>query len=1078
MYEPVCQAQDQGEGKSVIMRPSRLSLHYVHSLFKRVLLSLFISCFIAQIAIVAVKAQTASAITGIVQDPAGAAVPGVTVSARHLETNVTRSTASDDEGRYVFPEMRVGRYEIRAELTGFRPWTRSPVTLTLGETSVINIVLEVAALTSNVEIQAEGPLVNTQTPELSYLVGERAIRELPLNGRNYTDLALLQPGVVAFPHRDGGSVVAHGLGMSINGQDPRSNVYLLDGTLQNDFTNGPAGSAAGTALGTETIREFRVEANSYSAEYGRNSGGQISALSKSGGNELHGSLYEFHRNDNLDARNFFDPSRKPEFKRNQFGGSVGGPLRRDRLFFFFGYESLRERLGRTISTVVPDENARRGILPDTANPGGTLTVPINSLILPFLNEFPRANGPNIGGGFAAYNFGFNQQLDEHFIQGRIDHNFNSRNQFFGRYTLDDADQQLPTDFPQFPRSFISRNQFFTAQHNLIYSPRTVTTFRGGFSRTNVGQDVQANVSQPLTPFVPGRDKIGGIDIAGIPGRFGPQTSVNVTLVQNVFSFEHSLVHTRGRHLLKFGEMVEHYQDNMFNPTFGLGIFTFNSLREFLTNRPARFVGLTPEGALDRYWRFTLLGLYAQDDFRVNQRLTLNLGVRYEFATLPVDIYGRDSALINLSDTTPTVGKLYKNPTGKNLSPRLGFAWDIFGDGKTSLRGGYGLYFNTNNHQNLIVTVTNPPATPRLVIQNPTFPVPPFAQGVGNSIRPVQYDLKNPYVHIYNLSLQRELWFDTVLTVGYAGARGIHLLRSGDVNLAVPQRLADGTLFFPPNAPRQNPAFSTIELKSSDGDSWYNAMVFEVRKRFSHGLDFQSSYTFSRNIDTTQASTFFSDATNGTTNAMPEFAGFNYNKGLSDFHAKHNWVMNFTWELPFAKGVTGVAGKLLDGWQLSGISNLRSGSPLTVFVSRNRSRSQWNPSIGPGLGLDRPSLAPGRTYEDAIKGDPNQWFDPTAFVLQPAGTLGNLGRGALTGPNLRAFDLSVVKNTRWSRLGESGNIQIRVEAFNLFNRTNFAPPSLLAFSGAVDNERPLSSLGRIRSTVTSSRQIQLGLRILF
>jgi hypothetical protein len=323
-----------------------------------------------------------------------------------------------------------------------------------------------------------------------------------------------------------------------------------------------------------------------------------------------------------------------------------------------------------------------------------------------------------------------------------------------------------------------------------------------------------------------------------------------------------------------------------------------------------------------------------------------------------------------------------------------------------------------------------------------------------------------------------LWFDTVLTVGYAGARGIHLLRSGDVNLAVPQRLADGTLFFPPNAPRQNPAFSTIELKSSDGDSWYNAMVFEVRKRFSHGLDFQSSYTFSRNIDTTQASTFFSDATNGTTNAMPEFAGFDYNKGLSDFHAKHNWVVNFTWELPFAKGMTGAAGKLLDGWQLSGISNLRSGSPLTVFVSRNRSRSQWNPSIGPGLGLDRPSLAPGRTHEDAIKGDPNQWFDPAAFVLQPAGTLGNLGRGALTGPDLRAFDLSAVKNTRWSRLGESGNIQIRVEAFNLFNRTNFAPPSLLAFSGAVDNERPLASFGRVRSTVTSSRQIQLGLRILF
>ncbi|HVG20990.1 MAG TPA: carboxypeptidase-like regulatory domain-containing protein, partial [Blastocatellia bacterium] len=375
------------------MRPSGFSLRYFFSSSGPLRLGAFILCFVTQIAAVGVSAQTASAITGVVQDPSGAVVPGVAVSARHLETNLKRSTVSDDRGRYVFPEMRVGSYEIRAELTGFRPWIRNPVTLTLGETSVIDIGLEVAALASDVEIKGEGPLVNTQTPELSYLVGERAIRELPLNGRNYTDLALLQPGVVAFPHRDGGSVVAHGLGMSINGQDPRSNVYLLDGTLQNDFTNGPAGSAAGTALGIETIREFRVEANTYSAEYGRNSGGQISALSKSGGNELHGSLYEFHRNDNFDARNFFDPGRKPEFKRNQFGGSVGGPIRRDRMFFFFGYESLRERLGRTISTVVPDENARRGLLPDPANPGATLAVPIDPLIQPFLNEFPRPNGP-------------------------------------------------------------------------------------------------------------------------------------------------------------------------------------------------------------------------------------------------------------------------------------------------------------------------------------------------------------------------------------------------------------------------------------------------------------------------------------------------------------------------------------------------------------------------------------------------------------------------------------------------------------------------------------------------------------
>ena len=1026
-------------------------------------------------------AQTTTTITGTAQDNVGATLAGVKVTARHIDTGLSLSVVTAEDGRYVFPAMPVGNYEIRAELSGFRPLLRQGIRLVVGETAIVDLVLEAGALDETVTVTGEAALVNTETPELSYLVGERAIRELPLNGRNYTDLALLQPGVLAFPHRDGGSVVAHGLGMSINGQDPRSNVYLLDGTLQNDFTNGPAGSAAGTVLGIEAIREFRVEANTYGAEFGRNSGGQINALSKSGTNELHGSLYYFHRNDNFDARNFFDGERKPEFKRNQFGGSIGGPVSRDRAFYFFSYEALRENLGRTVSTVVPDDNARLGILPDPANPGRTITVQINPLVRPFLDEFPRANGPNLGGGLAAFNFGFAQTIDQNYFTGRLDHNVGDDDQFFARYTFDDADQFLPTDFPQFPRTFLSRNQFFTVEYRNNLSARTFQTFRGSYARTRIGQNVEANIAQPLTPFVPGRDLIGNIDIGGLP-RFGTQSSANLRLVQNVFGIEHGLVHSRGRHLIKAGGLVERYQDNMVNPTFSLGTFTFANLSDFLRNRAQRFVGLPIEGALDRYWRFTLFGFYVQDTMKVSSRLNVSAGLRYEFSTQPIDINGRDSALPNIDDPAPTVGKLYENPTLKNFSPRVGFAWDLFGDGKTSLRGGYGLYFNTNNQQNLIVTVTNPPATPRVIIANPTlapiFPVPPFERGVGNSIRPVQFDLENPYTNVYNLNLQRELWFDTVVTIGYAGSRGIHLLRSTDANIAIPQTLADGTIFFPVGAPRRNPAFSTIELKSSDGNSWYNALIFEVRKRFTQGLTFQSSYTLSRNIDTTQASTFFSDATNGTTTAFPEFPGFNYNKGLSDFHAKHNLAINFTWELPFAKGMDGTAGKVLDGWELTGIAQLRSGNPLTVFVQRNRSRSQWSPSNGPGIGFDRASLAPGRTHEDAVTGDPNQYFDPTAFVLPPAGTLGKLGRGTFIGPNLRTFDLAAVKKTRVASLGENTLIQFRVEAFNLFNRANFAPPSLTAFAGAVDNEQPLPSFGRIRSTITSSRQIQLGLRIAF
>ena len=1024
-------------------------------------------------------AQTTSTITGTIQDQTGAVIVGAKVTAKHLETNLTRTTESGPDGRFVFPEMRVGRYQIQTEMRGFRIDSRD-VMLTLGDAAVVDLTLYPAATLVDSDIITATTDVNTQTSELSYLVGERAIQELPLNGRNFTDLALLQPGVAAFPQRDGGSVVAHGLGMTINGQDIRSNVYLLDGTLLNDFTNGPAGSAAGTALGAEFIREFRVEANSYSAEFGRSSGGQINAISKSGSNDWHGALYYFHRNDNLDARNFFDraPLGKPEFKRHQMGGTVGGPIRRDKTFFFFGYEGLRERLGRTISTFTPDDNARLGILPS-----GTVTV--SPTIRPYLDQFPRANGPNIGGGLATYFFGFKQRLDQELVQARIDQHLGEHHQLFTRYTFDNAEQFLPTDFPQFPRSFLSRNQFATIEHSWVLSSRTINTARFGFSRTRVGQDVQANVPSTLQPFVPGR-LVGDIDIGGIP-RFGPQSSVNVKLTQNVFSLSDGLVHTRGKHLLKFGGLVEHYQDNMVNPTFSLGIYNFADLSSFLRNVPNRFVGLTPSAQFDRYWRFTLFGVYAQDDFKIRPRLTLNLGLRYEFATMPEDIYGRDISLRNLTDTQVTPGPLYQNPTRKNISPRVGFAWDIFGNGKTSLRGGYGWYFNTNNHQNLIVTVTNPPATPRpVIVGTPTaplsFPNPPFDRVGTLSIRPVEWNLKNPNLHVYNLSVQRQIWLGTVVTLGYAGSRGVHLLRNTDINTAVPVKQADGTYIFPAGVPRRNPAFSTIELKTSDGNSWYNALIFEVRRRFSQGVDFQSSYTFARTIDTTQASTFFSDATNATVSALPELPGLNYNKGLADFQAKHNWVFNFTWEIPFAKSLPGAAGKLLNGWNLIGIGQMRSGNPLTVFLASNRSRSQWNPSSGPGLGQDRPSLAPGRTYENAVIGLPDQYFDPTAFVLQPTGTLGTTGRNAFIGPNLRTFDLALVKNTR---VTEKATIQFRVESFNLFNRANFGTPGLQVFAGAPDAPgttppppQSLSSFGKIRSTVTSARQIQLAVRISF
>ena len=1007
---------------------------------------------------------TSSSIEGVLRDSSGAALPGVAVIAKHSDTGLIREVVTGANGRFVMPGLPLGRFEVRASLEGFKPAVKPDVAVVLGVPAVVNLTLQPGVRNEEVTVLAEGSKVQTGTGELSFLVGEQEIKDLPLNGRNYTDLAFLQPGVIAFNHRDGGSVVAHGVGASINGLDPRSNVYMLDGTLLNDFTNGPAGSAAGTTLGTETVREFRVETNSYSAEYGRNFGGQILVATKSGGNDWRGSLFEYHRNDALDAPNYFDQGVKPDFKRNQFGATLGGPLKKEKTFFFVGYEGLRENLGKNVSTVVPDQNARLGLLPTPGNPTLLRDVGVAPAVKPYLDAYPLPNGASLGGGLAEYRFPFDQTVDQNFFQARIDHNLSAKDQMFIRYTRDNADQYLPTDFPQFPRTFLSTNQFLTAELRHVASSTALHTLRFSMSNTRIGQTVEANLASPLPPFVAGRPVVGGIDIGGIPGRFGPQTSGDLVIKQRVLGGEYSFTQSRGSHLIKAGALVEHYKSDLHNPTFSLGIYTFGNLEGFLRNTPTRFVGLTPEASLERLWNYTLLGAYVQDEFRVSDRFSVHAGLRYEMTTLPKDAEGRDSTMVSIMDQTPTLGVPYRSSPKLNFSPRVSFAWDVKGDGKLAVRGGYGLYFNVNNQQNLIVTITNPPVTPRAIIANPTFPQPPFARAATNSIRPVQWDLQNPRAHVYNLNVQKELWGNTVLTVGYAGSRGTHLLRSGDVNVPTPELRPDGTVFYSATGVRPNLAFGVIEQKTSDGDSWYNAGIFDVRHT-TKSLRLQASYTLSRAIDTTQASTFFSDATNGTTSAFPEPFGLETNKGPADFNATHNLILTGTWNF---------AGN----WQASVIGRYRSGNPLTAFVANNRSRSRWSPSIGPGLGLDRPSLAAGRTPSSAVTGNPNQWFDPTAFVLPAAGTFGNTERGAFTGPDLRTVDLSLVRFFPFKAFSDSGRLELRLEAFNVLDRANFGIPSLLAFTGAADNEAPLTTFGRIRSTVTSARQIQVGVRATF
>ena len=770
------------------------------------LLTLLLSCCW----VTPMSAQTSGALRGRVVDSEGAGVGGAEVVAEQLEIGASRSTVAAADGSFVLPVLPVGEYRIRVSADGFRSLVRSGVELTVGQTVTLSVALEPGAFSDSIEVSATAPNINLVTGNLGFLVSEESISTLPLNGRNYTDLALLQPNVQEFTQRNGGSVVAHGKGLSVNGQDPRSNVYLLDGTLLNDFTNGPAGSAASTALGTETIREFRVETNAYGAEYGRNYGGQITLLTKSGSNRFKGSAFEFHRNDKLDSRNFFDTGEKPDFERNQLGATLGGPLVENRLFFFLGYEHLREDLGRTISTLVPDDNARMGLLPDPAAPGQLREVGVDPGVAPYLDAYPRQNGASIGGGIGEYTFPFNQTLREDFGQARIDGTLSPSQQLYARYTFDDAEQVLPTDFPQFPRAFVSDNRFFTAEYQNVQSNSTLHNLRFGYSGTEIGQDVEANLDGPVAPFVAGRPTLGNIDIGGLP-RFGPQISADVNLKQDVYSLEYGLTRTWRSHLLEAGVLAERYENDMFNPTFSRGLFRFPSLERFLNNRPALFIGLTPEGDLERSWQSDLFAVYLQDQIQLGSKLSLNLGLRYETSSVPEEARGRDINLQDLGDSAPSVGRLYDNPTEDNWSPRFSFAWDPLGDGLTSVRGGWGLYYNTNNQQNLIVTITNPPFTPRPVIPGPGFPQPTFDRG-SISIRPIQYDLESPELQVWNLTVEREIWNDIVLAVGYAGSRGRNLLRNSDANVPTPETLEDGTPFFPVGSRRPNSSFSTIRAQ--------------------------------------------------------------------------------------------------------------------------------------------------------------------------------------------------------------------------------------------------------------------------
>ncbi len=1031
-----------------------------------------IAVLIFVLAGVSARAQSVTGdISGNVTDTNGAVVVGAQITIKNVGTGSVRHAVTDGHGEFRVAFLPVADYQIEAESNGFNKSTEN-FYLAVGQSLVKNLVLKVQGIQESVMVAEGSELgIQTESAALGGVIERKQIVELPLNGRNIDQLALLEPGVSSTNNRSTGGTI-HGLQININGAPGRSSRYLLDGTnIADTFSNG-MGSAADTFLGIDAVQEFRVLTNSYNAEHGQVTGGVISIVTKSGTNALHGSAFEFLRNDKLDARNFFD-EQKPAFKRNQFGFSLGGRIIKERTFFFGSGEWLRDRLGLSKVTVVPSLSARQGRFPDPARPGQFITVPVNPDILPYLALFPSPNGRDFGTGLAELIFPFNQTTNASFYQIRVDHKLTSANSIFVRYTFDDAERTPPANFPGWKVLEKSRSQFLTLEDTEVISSRWVNTFRFSYARTNFFSNDDLQLDFPESSIlIPGRPE-PQISIGGMPTTAGgerpPRSS---TQLQNMFSFSDDMSLVRGAHLLKWGLLVDRVQNLIETKSFLGGRFSFPGVQQFIQGRPTNLTLMAPGADPRQYFSHTRFGAYIQDDFKVLRNLTLNLGLRIEFSTAPTEKFGHIVGLPDpLHDTGVTVGKMLENQK-QNWAPRFGLAWDPMGDGKTVIRTGFGIFYDISIIPYIAQKINgNQPFNNRLSIVNPLLRPNLSTVPVSIDAGLPDYYWQTPHALQYNFAVEREVRQGTVVTLAYAGARGINLARTGEVNTPVPQVLPDGRFFFVTGAPRRNPQIGSITLMRTDGNSWYNALEVKVRSRLNNDLQIQASYTFSRTIDEGQG--VISGDSFGSQPLAWNPYDRSYDRGLADFHRKHNFVINGIWDLPFFRRSTGVTRALLGGWSLSGIVTVKSGNPFTPGIQADWTGTRFATDA---RGTDRPNLLPGFDASNIILGGPDQYFNPNAFAMPPRGTFGNLGRNVLIGPGLSTVDMSAHKNIRLKMLGEGGSIQIRVEAFNLLNKANFNLPQRIIFNGVSPTEQPIGNSGRITSTSTTSRQIQLGLRI--
>jgi hypothetical protein len=1049
---------------------------------------------------ISARAQTGGAITGSVKDSTGGVLPLALAKFTNTATGVTGTTVTNQDGLYRATNLQPGHYRLEVSAPGLATGVRPDIVLTVGAELTIDFVLNPAAVAGQMEVKEEISGIDTVGSSLSYAVGGTTIRELPLNGRDFTSLAVLQPGVTSIGTL-GGMRAGYGNKLSISGTRPSTNNFLFDGVSMNDSGNNTPGSILGVTLGVDAVEQFSVLTNTFSAEYGRAAGGVINAITRSGTNQIHGSGFYFGRNSTFDARNYFDsPTQaRPLFRRHQYGGTIGGPIKRDRTFWFFDYEGVRQYLGTTTLSTVPSADLRNGIF---VNANGSITnYTVDPAVAKALKLYPMPNAGLIGVGNTGFFSGVvNNVANEQYILGKVDHKFSDANSIRGSYFYDSGTSRAPDAFLNEISETLSRRQGASLEYTRVISPSVVNVARVGLSRTllisgKVVQVLNPAISDKSLGFVPGLD-VGGITVPGLTSLAAGPTALdyNFAAYTSYQAFENLNI-VRGTHTLKLGVNFDRMQYNSSQPNLTGGSFSYGSLQGFITNglqgtNPSLTFAATLAGTNDeRGMRQSLVGGYIQDDWRVRKDLTLNLGFRYEATTIPGEVQKKIALLHNLSDTAPKLGGpiLDSNPTLKDFSPRIAFAWSP--GGKTSIRAGFGIFDNLP----LLYLFDTPlmrsfPYFTQGVLTNVSTPAlygsfPDKAYGLitSGTLRTAYVDLEPPrsYTMQWNFNIQRQIrsW---VAKVGYVGSRGVHLVQvERNLNVVYPTLTSAGW-FYPSNGQKLNPNFATINTTDTwNADSNYHSLHASVSRPLLKGLQAQASYTFGKSLDDSSSTSSVTAGT-GYPNAIGSPAPLipSINHGLSDFDVRHNFIMNWVYELPGLKTKSPIH-FLTNGWEAASILTARTGTPFTVVLSSDQAGTKAD-TTGGALG-ERPNLINSpdcTTLTNA--GNVSRYIKTNCFTYpQPVtvngvkgSLLGNLARNTLTSPGLLNMDFSLIKN---DRIHERINAQFRLEFFNVLNHPNFSAPAFIIFDG---NGNLVSNVGKITSTSTASRQIQLGMKLVF